>query len=110
MVLRCDARPFRAAPTSIGHPSVARYFAATVARETRGPVLRYPVRQNLLNRAAKLGIPRFDANLIIAAAENRTHVSLEARVQSRIHRDYSLFGMFLAIQSVIVAAGWFVLH
>jgi hypothetical protein len=57
-----------AATTSPAGP--AADFAAEVARRMDGPVLRQAQRRALLAYAARAGIGRFEANLIIAAVQH----------------------------------------
>jgi hypothetical protein len=52
-------------------PAIVRGFAEAVADSLQGGVLPYSDRQRLLRRAARLGIGRFDANLIIASVQHR---------------------------------------
>ena len=51
--------------------SAAQTFAGVVAERTTGPVLPYSDREHLLRRASRMGIGRFEANLIIAAVQHR---------------------------------------
>jgi hypothetical protein len=52
-------------------PGPAALFARQVQRSLTGPVLRYSLRQQLLSDARKMGIGRFEANLIIATVQHR---------------------------------------
>jgi len=52
-------------------PAIVRGFAEAVADSLQAGVLPYADRQRLLRRAARLGIGRFDANLIIASVQHR---------------------------------------
>jgi hypothetical protein len=56
----------------------AARFAAMVRQHLDGPVLCYEDRQTLLRTAARLGIGRFDANLIIAAVQHRAEMEFGA--------------------------------
>src|SRR5438874_2651490 len=47
------------------------YFTDMVAGQLRDTILPYPTRLTLLRNAARLGIGRFEANLIIAAMQHR---------------------------------------
>jgi hypothetical protein len=52
-------------------------FSRAVAQAMEGPILRYSRRQRLLQLAARLGVGRFEANLIIARVQHQTrHASL----------------------------------
>ena len=52
-------------------PAIVRGFAQAVADSLQDGVLPYADRQRLLRRATRLGIGRFDANLIIASVQHR---------------------------------------
>ena len=52
-------------------PGTAGCFAELVERQIQGGILRYSARLWLLKQAALRKIERFEANLIIAAVENR---------------------------------------
>ena len=61
----------RFAPAAqVVHPAAAT-FAQAVVGALEGPTLRYARRQRLLRHAAALGIPRFEANLVIALVRER---------------------------------------
>lgn len=47
---------------------VAELFLTEISARLEGDVLRYTARRELLERAARIGISRFDANLLIASA------------------------------------------
>ena len=85
-------------------------FARQVALATNGPILRYSQRLELLALANDAGIARFDANLIIAAIENRRDVCLtpspaRSSRQGRIPTLLAAAGL----QAVLIAFAWIVL-
>ncbi len=51
--------------------STIRDFANAVVKSMTGPVLPYSQRLELMRQAKKIGLRTFDANLIIAAVQNR---------------------------------------
>jgi hypothetical protein len=93
-------------------------FAAMVAARLEGPVLPYSRRQELLRIAGRVGIGRFEANLIIASVQHRAAETRGKRIPGplkrplkrtlRVHatQRIALFGAFLLIQSAIVLAIW----
>jgi hypothetical protein len=86
-----------------------REFADRVTCELTGNgILRYSRRLALLNRAQRLGIDRFDANLMIAAVQNR--LPDEWAPQHVFPRRRCSFlaslGLFAFVQSLIVASAW----
>lgn len=58
-----------AAPGAL--PGATDLFTQRVLDAVDGPILRYSVRQRLLKQADRLGIHRFEANLIIATVQHR---------------------------------------
>jgi hypothetical protein len=73
-----------------------------------GGPLRYSRRLALLNRARRLGINRFDANLMIAAVQNRAPRQRSAAPLRHSRLMLPLFA-FALIQSAIVAGAWLAL-
>jgi len=93
-------------------PNPLEEFSRRVTCELTGTsILRYSRRVALLSRAKRLGIDRFDANLLIAAVQNRTprtDVVTLAPVRSRQSWLVPMLA-FGVIQSCIVAAAWLAL-
>ncbi len=85
-------------------------FAARVGEALEGGILRYSARAELLNAAESAGIPRFEANLIIALVQNRHRPSTPA-VEERPPASSKLTPLlaFLAVQSAIAAGLWWAL-
>jgi hypothetical protein len=90
-------------------------FAQEVHEVLLAGQLLYSQRQKVLNRATKLGIRKFDANLIIAMVQNRVQGS-GFRVQesdgSHDTRGNWRLGLVLAValvQSLILIGAWWVL-
>ena len=90
--------------------SAALDFADLVAEQLVGTVLPWSRRESLVRAAAKLGISRFEANLIIAAVQNQMGAGLgrsEARRPRLAKRIAVGLTVFVAVQAVIVAAAWY---
>jgi hypothetical protein len=79
---RRTAPPVGPVPT-LADGDAADGFTALVRQHLHGPVLYYTDRQSLLAAAGRLGIGRFEANLIIAAVQHRAE--WEHGGASRIH-------------------------
>jgi hypothetical protein len=77
-------------------------FAASVAAALESGTLRYSRRLRLLREAARLGIERFEANLIIAMVEHRLRDQIEDEVEAK--GSVSPWLAFLVIQTAIVVA------
>lgn len=83
-------------------------FACEVASRIDGSILRHSERVKLLNRAATLGIGRFDANLAIASVQNQLgqlHFVEPSTEQREKSRWMPLLG-FLMIQSTVIVLIW----
>ena len=81
-----------------------RSFASMVAAKAAVPTLRYSERLRLLREAQRLGVRRFDANLIIAAVQERR--SFGAGAQERVRRRggwIATAAVFGFVQSAILA-------
>lgn len=83
-------------------------FAGMVADRMTGPVLPYSGRQSLLRAATRMGIGRFEANLIIAAVQYRTCGREQARESAPTPQarpsPRALFLTAAVVQAIIVAA------
>jgi hypothetical protein len=94
----------------------ARRFADYLLEETRGPltVLRYSQRLEFLRAARRLGVGRFEANLLIAAVvERRTAARPAERAESETESaPDSLLGRltaFLLIEAAVLLSFWWAL-
>jgi hypothetical protein len=84
----------------------AQVFGAVVARHARDPVLRYSTRLNLLRLAQKLGIGRFDANLIIAVAQHRAE---KCAPLTPVKSSWWITPLAIAItQGAIIFSAWLI--
>ncbi len=81
-------------------------FARLVAEHLDGPVLRYSNRQALLKEAQRLGIGRFQANLIIATVQHEMVDVPEAAAEAEQIHLPRILALVLAIQSIILLAVW----
>lgn len=94
----------------------AARFAVMVGQHLGGPVLCYEDRQSLLRAAGRLGIGRFDANLIIAAVQHRAegeHVVVRAAgtEQSRgAGRWWESVAVVLAVETSLSLIAWWALR
>lgn len=94
-------------------PAIVRGYANAVADSLVAGVLPYADRDRLLRRAARLGIGRFDANLIIASVQHRSSDDRPFRSDPGRNRDrppgwLSVLLVVLLTQLAIVAmaVGW----
>jgi hypothetical protein len=83
-------------------------FACEVASRIQGTILRHSERVKLLNRAATLGIGRFDANLAIASVQNQLGQLrfVEPSTGQRENSRWSPLLMVLMIQSTVIVLVW----
>ncbi len=86
------------------------YFAAMVRSQMTGPVLTYSARRHLIAQAARLGISRFHANLLIAATLHETGKVTRPAEPIRSSSKW-LLTVFTAaaVQACIVLAVWMML-
>lgn len=84
-----------------------RQFTRAVQIQLREPVLRYSRRMALIQSAEKLGIRRFDANLIIAALERR-EMNTRKPESARPSRSAGWIAWSLAgaVQAGILCTAW----
>lgn len=72
-------------------------------------LLRYSQRAKLLRRAQKLGIGRFEANLVIATVQHRHATAIGTSKAHQDGLDWTTTALLiLTIQSTIAAVIWFV--
>jgi hypothetical protein len=89
----------------------ARIFAEQLAAEISPTgILRYSHRLALLRSARRLGVGRFEANLLIAAVlERRRRAGQPIVVESELTRDGSFvsnLAVFLIVQGALAAGAW----
>jgi hypothetical protein len=115
-----DGEPGHGDAASGAADEFGRRVRATLEANPDGAVLRYSRRLELLRDARRRGIGRFEANLIIAAAQHKLAARSPQRVTGRFPKPAridpgpcgfttALLG-FVAIQSLIVTAAWWVVR
>ena len=90
----------------------AALFALHVGTRLRGPVLCYSQRLDMLRVAQRLGVGRFEANLIIASVLHRAGVRQEIEVPEPAVRRRSWLPpvlTFALVQSLVAAGAWHLL-
>jgi hypothetical protein len=103
-------------PLNRGKDAAVHVFAQIVQANLFGPLLSYSARQKLLAQAEKLGISRFDANLVIASVQHHAPgkegplgfiaAMPEPSRQVAWVRWAGLLAATLAAQIVVVLALW----
>jgi len=90
----------------------AEIFADMVADRMIGPILTYAARQKLIREATRMGIGRFEANLIIAAVQYRTDRAERPETDNKYGREYGPLASVLtiaAVQATIVLGAWWMM-
>jgi hypothetical protein len=86
-----------------------RDFANAVVKCMDGPILRYSQRLELMRRAKRIGLRTFDANLIIAAVQNRVKETIAPEpLKPMSWRFAILIGAMLQLGMIVSA--WWLLH
>jgi len=96
--------PGLAAPFLQADPIVVSAFTDQVTQALDGYVLRYSNRLALLASAAKLGISRFEANLIIATVQYRHNTPPPPPTTGSFWP--MLIAFVITVQAAIVLAVW----
>ncbi len=89
--------------------TAVRTFAQRVADEIDSGTLLYSRRLRLLNEAHRKGIRRFDANLIIAAVQDRAPAS----TRPHLPRGSSLaarVAIALFTQTILLLGAWYIVY
>jgi hypothetical protein len=86
-----------------------RALEVLVERSLEGPVLRYSRRVALLEHAARLGIRRFDANLIIAGVQQRCSDSRALGPRPYRRTMWPGVALAMSVQMTLVLLAWFAL-
>jgi hypothetical protein len=109
LAARHDSAPQSPPAQAPVRPARSEAFAAEVVRRLEGSVLRHAQRRALFGIARRLGIGRFEANLIIAAVQHERKATgaaspaPEAR-PSGLH--VSPVALVLALETLIVWGAW----
>jgi hypothetical protein len=91
-------------------------FGAMVERHLDGPVLCYSERQSLLRAAARLGIGRFEANLIIALVQHRAESedvpvwTARTGCPQGANRWWPAMALVLALEATFSLVAWWALR
>lgn len=108
-----SARPSERPSRVLGVSSeVAELFATEVEAAIEAGLLRFTERRRLIARAQRLGMSRFDANLVIASVLNAQPAPLDFPAPAtRRWRMSSAVAVFLAAEAVVIAgAVWALCH
>lgn len=109
-----DILPYRSSPRVSGRPRAAvDWFADHVAARLDDQILRYSDRLDLLRQGARLGIDRFDANLVIAVQQHDrlSRCSRKSRRRGGPRRIAWLAILIaLAVQAAIFCGAWWIYH
>lgn len=87
------------------HPTGRAQFTEMVAGAIEGGILRYSRRQKLLRQAARLGVGRFEANLIIAMVQHR-YPSGAPEVPRRRRGSGVAMALVVLVQAAILVGAW----
>ena len=112
-IQRVQPKSAGAAPDSSFARAVVDWFGDQVAGEFDGKLLHHTNRQRLLKTAERLGISRFNANLVIAVAQNNAeqgNLTSTSATLSKPRWSFPLIAMIAIVQSLIVWGAWHVLH
>ena len=102
-----EVRPARPVPSILDAPA-AEKFAVLVRYSLVGSLLPYSARQALLRKAARMGISRFDANLIIATVQYRSGGTPPVTEQEAPTSRW-LYGVVIGVQVLIVLGAYLLL-
>ena len=108
LAVRHDSVAVEATPLGRG---TCGTFATEVARRLEGPVLRHAERRRLLASARRMGIGRFEANLIIAAVQHERRPEEMIRApQARRRWGLGPVALVIGIEMAIAWGAWLVFH
>ena len=91
-------------------PFAVDRFAASVASQLDGPVLRYSSRLALLRDADQIGLGRFQANLLIAAVQHEAGGDATPGSPSPLRTPRLLLPVLIACEFLAGIATWLVLR
>jgi hypothetical protein len=92
---------------------VVDWFADQVAGQFQGKLLHGSRRAELLKTADRLGISRFNANLVIAVAQNQAEdapASHAGQLKSRPRFTTAAIALVVIVQSLIAWGAWRILR
>jgi hypothetical protein len=90
--------------------SRARLFAEFAAGAISGNVLLYSKRKELLIVAKRLGIGRFEANLLIAATQHQSDRARPVTAEPPQRRSWAPALLVALTQAAIIAAIWWIVQ
>jgi hypothetical protein len=107
---RRQDRKIVAAPPPLGQRTCGT-FASEVARRLEGPVLRHAERRKLIAAARRMGIGRFEANLVIAAVQHQRG-SVDARQVAGPMRLRHLapVALVMGLELAVAWGAWVIFH
>jgi hypothetical protein len=100
------ARPETGGLTLECNPLAAEAFAGQVAESCCGGIVRYSQRTSLMRQARKLGIGRFEANLIIATVVHRQACEEEREELRRQRRLPAVIALIFFVEALVALAAW----
>lgn len=86
-----------------------RDFANAVVMKMNGPILRYSQRVELMRHARRIGLRTFDANLIIAAVQNRVKETIAPEPPKPMSWQFAI-AVAALLQLAIIVSAWWLLH
>ena len=96
---RVEVRPVQRVPSILDAPA-AEKFAILVRYSLIGTLLPYSARQALIRKAGRMGISRFDANLIIATVQHQVGGGL-IDAESRSTASNWIYAVAVGVQIII---------
>jgi hypothetical protein len=104
---RPKEQPFARTPSLAANSPAAWQFADRVTSHLQGGLLRYSQRVALIKEAERLGIKRFEANLIIAVAQHRHRPTpaTVVRTTSPAHRRGRFLPTMVAVELQVILLG-----
>ena len=87
----------------------ARRFADHLAQQMTSSVLRYSQRLDLLRSARRFGIGRFEANLLIAAVQERRRTRVAEADEAGAGTSLPQLAAVLIVQSALLLGAWWTL-
>jgi hypothetical protein len=104
-------------PMLDANPAVVRGFSRAVTNAMEDGALSLATRDRLIERGVRLGLKRFDANLIIAVLEQRRHEAAPMRITREVSTDKAAplprwlrWATVATIQLAIATGVWWVVR
>jgi hypothetical protein len=107
---RPAARVSRAVADVAAPIGAQEQFLQLVFDHLDGSLLRYSVRTRLIRQAERMGIGRFDANLLIATAQHRRRKMVPtAEATDAGPRRWAVVASAVAVQGAILVSAWWLI-